>query len=328
MNITLNFIDRKVVTRFSAYKFHSAETNQELGIRFMQLIFGTLVAIMGYSTLMIKAAYGCSFSPIYLFYCGGFLLSALDIHEYVRRWPLRPAILGHHLMVMFIALAYLDYGLLPPGNTLDVPNSLILIVSNIGLMWTLDFFHVVFRLSMNLPTIERMRQFYLYGSLVKIMTFGLMIYSGIEAILLGSYVGSLPSILLSIAYGYNTYKSIGFVYMFDCENYFLKHQVIWQQSMKYEKVDYDEENHQDEKNKNDHEEGQVASNLRQSSRLRLSVSSLRRMSSIISGLSGSTRRSSIVKISNAFNIDLVEGNAEVMEGLRGDLATEQNIMED
>ena len=227
VNIVLRYIQTGIVPKLSAYKHHSPETNEEISVRFLQLFVGPIVAFFGYGFLLFNAISGCNSSEIYIFYIGGFLLTCLDTHEYVRRWPLRAPVLGHHIMVFFFALAFLEFLVLPPKPTDPISWSTVLVISNIGVMWCTDFFHVIFRVSMDLPLIERMKKVYLVLATIRPITFCLFLYGTVSAALEGSYVGAIPVFLMSLAYAYNSYKAITFVIHFDCKEYFLRHQAKW-----------------------------------------------------------------------------------------------------
>jgi len=308
VNLLLRYIEKNVVTRFSVYKNYSAETNQMMGVRFLQLLFGLIVGIGGYGTLLFNVISGCDASELYLFYYGGVLLLFLDLHEYVRSWPLQAPVLGHHVMVFFFGLAMIEYDLIPSPNDSDprITLSTLLLGANIGLMWITDFFHVLFRVSMSLPLIERCRKMYLITAIIRPITLGLMIYGAVEAIIQGSIAAALPSIFLAVAYAYNLVKAIQFVYLFDCEKFFLSHQAKW--ARESFSVDIDNEDIQTKrmslKNKasNTVEEEMTHHTLKSSS-------------------------SDAPLIDSLFPIDINDGKFNVMEGLRGDAAIDDELGE-
>jgi len=349
VNVLLHYIKVSVVTRFSAYKHYSAETNQMMGVRCLQLFFGIIVGVGGYGTLLYNSISGCNSSELYLFYFGGVLLLFLDLHEYVRSWPLRSPILGHHIMVFFFGLAMVEYDLIPPPND---PNPEIswpttLLIANIGLMWITDFFHVVFRVSTSLPLIEKYRKIYLISSILRPFTFGLMIYGAVESIVKGSVAGALPSIFLSVAYGYNLYKAIQFVYMFDCEKYFRSHQAKWvgeyfdveidAEAIRKKRISvkYDPTTLLDQVSSSVLDEEDIFADNRAS--MTTTGSQRTRRSSLIKhGVlqivddegpgTGKRRRSSI--LDNLFAIDVESDPAHVMEGLRGDAIVQNDYIQD
>lgn len=230
VNLLLQYINANVITKFSAHKHYSPDTNKMMGVRFLQLLFGLIVGLSGYGMLLFNAITGCNASELYLFYFGGVLLLFLDLHEYVRSWPLRAPILGHHLMVFFFGLAIIEYDLIPDPThpNLEISLATMLLIANIGLMWIADFFHVVFRVSTKLPMIKRCRKIYLLSAVIRPITLGLMVYSAVEAFVGGSIAAAIPSITLSLAYAYNLFKAIQFVYNFNCESYFATHQDQWE----------------------------------------------------------------------------------------------------
>jgi len=193
----------------------------------MQLLFGTIVGFSGYSMLLFNGVTGCNASEWFLFYSGGNILIFMDLHEYVLRWPLRAPVLGHHIMVFFFGLAMIEYFVLPADFNGPLSWSTVLIVANIGFMWITDFFHVIYRFSTSLQLIERMRKAYLVASIVRPITFCLMIYGSIESAMEGSFFGAVPIFLMALAYGYNLYKAISFVLNFNCDRYFESHQTRW-----------------------------------------------------------------------------------------------------
>lgn len=339
VNVLLRYMETNVVTRFSVYKHYSAETNQMMGVRFLQLFFGLIVSLGGYGTMLFNAISGCDASELYLFYFGGVLLLFLDLHEYVRSWPLRSPILGHHLMVFFFGLAMIEYDLIPPPNdpSQKISWSTVLLIANIGLMWITDFFHVIFRVSTSLPLIEKYRQIYLMSSIIRPITLGLMVYGGIESIIMGSVAGAIPSIFLSLAYAYNLFKAIQFVYLFDCEKYFISHQVKWAHETfgndidekdfrsKRVSIKYDLSLLPDPEIFSDSSDDDVfadnKTSLAKNSSMRRSSVTKHGVIQMINDEENTThnrgrRRSSV--LDNIFGIDIEDEPAEVMEGLRGD----------
>jgi hypothetical protein len=89
INVLSQHVQTRVVAKFSAYEHLSPEANEELSVRCLQLGFGVLIGVTGYSFLLYNATTGCNANEIYLFFFGGMWLVALDAHEFVRRWPLR-----------------------------------------------------------------------------------------------------------------------------------------------------------------------------------------------------------------------------------------------
>jgi len=308
----------------------------------VQLLFGLIVGLGGYGTLLFNGITGCDASELYLYYFGGVLLLFLDLHEYVRSWPLRTPILGHHVMVFFFGLAMIEYDLIPPPDVPDprISVATMLLVANIGLMWITDFFHVIFRLSTSLPLIERYRKIYLITSIVRPITLALMIYGAVELIIVGSIAGAIPCITLSVAYAYNLVKAIQFVYTFDCEKYFNSHQAKWVEESSGEDINskdvqiktfpikYDLSKSPDEVSLDHIEDGEIFANNRAS--LTSSQGSRRRSSLLF-------KRGRVVNIANAsedrrssvlntlFAIQLEDNSTNLMEGLRGDVAIDHEL---
>jgi hypothetical protein len=49
--------------------------------------------------------------------------------------------LAHHLTVFLVGLAFLEWNVLPPEEDDPVHWTVVLLIANIGLVWTTDFFH-------------------------------------------------------------------------------------------------------------------------------------------------------------------------------------------
>jgi hypothetical protein len=231
INILSKHVQTRVVAKFSAYEHLSPEANEELSVRCLQLGFGALIGVTGYSFLLYNATTGCNANEIYLFFIGGMWLVALDAHEFVRRWPLRVPVLAHHLTVFLVGLAFLEWNVLPPEEDDPVHWTIVLLISNIGLVWTTDFFHVVYRTSSSLTIIENFRVVYLYLAVIRLVNVGLFGALAARSARANSYLGLTTTALLGLAYIYNTYRAVIFVKNFQCAKYFMAHQVEWSNAL-------------------------------------------------------------------------------------------------
>jgi hypothetical protein len=227
INVLSQLVQTRVVARFSSYEHLPPAVNEELGVRCLQLGFGVFIGLTGYSFLLYHAITGCNANEIYIFFFGGTWLVSFDAHEFVRRWPLRVPVLAHHLTVFLVGLAFLEWNLLPPEEDDPVHWTVVLLLSNIGLICVTDFFHVVFRTSSSLALIERFRVGYLYLSVFRLVNMGHFGVIAARAALAESYIALAMTALLGMAYVYNTYKAVTFVKNFQCEPYFMAHQVKW-----------------------------------------------------------------------------------------------------
>jgi hypothetical protein len=226
INVLLRHMQTRVVPRLHVYQHLAPEVTEELAVRCMQLCFSPIIAT-GYLFLAFSAATGCDASEIYLLFIGGGLLNAADLHEWVRRWPLRSALLAHHVMVFGITLCFTDFRVLPAVRGQPVDIATIILICNIGLCWATDFFHVIFRASSSLPIIERARRVYLCLSIIRLSNIGLLVASSVRAGLAQSWVGMAFAILMNLAYIHNTQRALRFVWGFDCAKYFNSHQAKW-----------------------------------------------------------------------------------------------------
>ena len=227
INFLYQYLQNKVVAKFSAYEHLSPESNEETVVRCLQLWFGSIIAISGLAFLFYTGLTGCNANEIYLIYIGGFWLVVLDAHEFVRRWPLRAPVLAHHLTVFMVGLAFTEWGILPPNPGDPIQWTVVLLLTFIGVAWISDFFHVVFRTSCSLVVIERCRLIYLYVSPIRLFNTVNFGYMSVDQLATRNYFGGTLTGLLGIAYVYNTYKAVTFVKRFSCADYFLSHQAKW-----------------------------------------------------------------------------------------------------
>mmetsp|Transcript_23265 Transcript_23265/g.54139 ORF Transcript_23265/g.54139 Transcript_23265/m.54139 type:complete len:302 (-) Transcript_23265:195-1100(-) len=226
LNLGFDYIEKRVLPRFQAYKHMPPRTITDMTIRFMQLILGTWVGLSGYGFVAYSLITQCNVDVIFIFYVGGMWLFSMDLHEYIRHWPLRAPVLGHHVMVFFVMLVLLEFG--GAANELDSGNILTLImISNIGLMWVTDFYHVIYRVARHLDTIHRFRRAYLAAAVVRIATIGIFIGQSLVGFSRGNLAAGVVFALMCLAYVYNTYCAILFVWRFDVEKYFTSHQATW-----------------------------------------------------------------------------------------------------
>ena len=97
----------------------SEERKLDMVGRFIQLIYGTIFSIIGFSILGFEAVVGeCTLNPIFQIYIpfGAFL--CFDLFETILRWPLKTPLLLHHIGV-FVAYSqvYTATGALPAITT-------------------------------------------------------------------------------------------------------------------------------------------------------------------------------------------------------------------
>lgn len=227
INIFLERIQTKIIPRLAVYKHLQPETRQEIGMRVLQVVFGPIISISGYGFLLFQAISGCNAMEIYLFFIGGISLLMVDVHEFVRRWPLKPVLLFHHIMTFVLGLAFVEFQVLPSNDEKIISWSSIFFISNIGAMWTVDFFHVIYRVSNSLSVIKNARKIYLFLALVRIFNIILLAIGVVGNALQGGWFGSFCLLSMALAYTYNSLKAITFVKNFDCKRYYDSHQATW-----------------------------------------------------------------------------------------------------
>jgi len=227
INVILHFFQKNVIPRLAVYKHLEPEICQEMGMRMMQLLFGPIIFLTGIGFLLYQAISGCNSNEIYVFCIAGLSLVAIDAHEFVRRWPLRAPLLAHHLMTFAIAIAFIEFDALPPNEDKTIDWTTVLFLTLIGLMWTIDFFHVVYRSSEDLNLIKKLRKIYLFLAPVRCTNILLLALGAVQSAIFGAWFGFGCLLFMTLAYAYNSYKAITFVLAFDCERYFNSHQKKW-----------------------------------------------------------------------------------------------------
>jgi len=196
-------------------------------MRALQLFLGPIFAICGIGFLLYQAVTDCNAAEIYVFFISGITLVTVDIHEFVRRWPLRAPLLVHHLMTFVLALAFIEFEILPPNEDKTISWTTTLFLTNIGIMWTVDFYHVVYRTSGNLSLIKKYRKVYMFLAPVRIVNIILLLLGSISSALEGVWFGFAALTFMTLAYAYNSYHAIMFVVNFNCESYYNAHQSKW-----------------------------------------------------------------------------------------------------
>jgi len=222
INLFLDHVQTQVLPRITVYKHLQAEACQEMCMRTLQLFVGPIIFLSGLGFLLYQAITGCSATEIYIFYISGISLVTIDIHEFVRRWPLRAPLFAHHIMTFVLALATVELQIFPSQ---DWTNTLFL--TNIGLMWTVDFYHVIYRTSGNLSLMKKLRKVYMFFAPVRIVNIVLLLLGSILSALEGGWSGFACLSLMTVAYTYNSYKAITFMMNFDCASYYNAHQGKW-----------------------------------------------------------------------------------------------------
>lgn len=224
INVMLNTFQKKVIPRLAVYKHLTAEICEEMGMRMMQLVFGPIIFLSGIAFLLYYAITGCNSNEVYVFFIAGISLVSIDVHEFVRRWPLRAPLLAHHLMTFAIAIAFVEFDALPPNEEKLIDWTTVLFLTLIGMMWLIDFYHVVYRTSENLGLIIKLRKVYLFLAPVRCTNILLLALGTIQSALFGVWFGFGCLLFMCLAYAYNSYKAITFVWNFDCERYYNSHQ--------------------------------------------------------------------------------------------------------
>jgi len=227
INMLLDFFAKKVIPRFAVYKHLEAETCEELGMRMMQLLFGPIILLSGIGFMLYQAITGCNSNEVYVFFIAGLSLVAIDAHELIRRWPLRAPLLAHHLMTFAITIAFVEFDALPPNEDKTIDWTTVLFLTLIGCMWIVDFFHVVYRTSEDINLIKKLRKIYLFLAPVRCANTVLLALGGIQSAFFGVWFGFASLLFMALAYMYNSYKAITFVWAFDCERYYNSHQKKW-----------------------------------------------------------------------------------------------------
>ena len=233
LNMLFHRLKHHHVPTLSFFGHLSSKSKDEMVIRCAQLVIGPLISFVGYSVLSFNVITGCNASEVYLFWFGATVLCSFDIHEFISRWPLRPPVLAHHVMTFGLSICFVDFRLLPPVNGVSAEEddvldwTTVLFITNIGLCWMADIFHVVFRVSTTVHTIHRMRTVYLTMSFVRIANIVLVGSSAVRAGMDRSFLGMFFMVFMFLAYSYNTVKALSFVVHFDCDRYFENHQKMW-----------------------------------------------------------------------------------------------------
>ena len=222
INLFLDHVQTQVLPRISIYKHLQAEACQEMCMRTLQLFIGPIIFLSGLGFLLYQAITGCSATEIYIFYISGIFLGTIDVHEFVRRWPLRAPLFAHHIMTFVLALATVEFQTFPSQNWTNT-----LFLTNIGLMWTVDFYHVIYRTSGNLLLMKKLRKVYMFFAPVRIVNIVLLLLGSILSALEGVWFRFACLSLMNVAYTYNSYKAITFMINFDCARYYNAHQGKW-----------------------------------------------------------------------------------------------------
>lgn len=229
INLAYQAVETLILPRFAVFPHLKPEHREEIVGRCLQFFFGFWIFVPGYSVLTYSVMTGCNANEVaVLFFCGLWLL-AFDAHEFIRRWPLKPALLAHHVTVFLVALAFIEWNVLPPNPSEPMDWATTLLLSNMGVAWVTDFFHVVFRTSTQLFWIKLTRSVYLCFSFVRYLNIVLFLFLSIQAGRAKNVFGVLTTAGLGLAYGYNTYRAVSFAWKFDSKKYFESHQAQWTQ---------------------------------------------------------------------------------------------------
>ena len=230
INILAHTIRTKIVARLPHMEKFPMATRDDLTYRHLQLLLGPIIALAGYAALLFNASTGCNASEIWFFWIGGAILTCMDLHEYVCRWPLPTPILVHHLLVFGITLCFFDLQALPAEKDAPIDWLTVMVVSNIGMCWMSDGFHIAYRTWSSLPHIEMARKVWLSVALVRVLNIGLLIAGAVRAGYGGSWLGVIVTGFMALGYAWNSLRAIVFVGLFDCGKYWESHQCKWSNS--------------------------------------------------------------------------------------------------
>ena len=227
LNMASHHIKTVVVPQFAAYPHLTDAARQDLAVRCMQLLLGTLIATTGYASLLFHITTGCNVHEIFGFFLGGCWLIGFDLHEYVTRWPLPLPLLVHHVTVALVGLAVVDWQVIQADPTEPIHWRHVLFLANIGAIWVSDFFHAIYRTNLDLRYIQKAKLLYLASSSIRICSGVVFGTNAVAVARSGTAVGGAMMAICAVAYLYNTLRAVQFVYHLDCPRYYATHQATW-----------------------------------------------------------------------------------------------------
>ena len=149
----------------------------------------------------------------YLFFMGGLLIVTFDGYETIRRWSgMRPGLLLHHTAAFVVDMGLVEWDFVPRMEN-PVDWRVVLFLTLIGCMWMVDYFHADYRTCPNLSWIQLYREFYLVLAVIRLVNIVLLVSLSVEGFVKDHYYAmSTCTSFLAVAYIYNSYKAIFFLF--------------------------------------------------------------------------------------------------------------------
>uniref|UniRef100_A0A7S2HGZ6 TLC domain-containing protein n=1 Tax=Alexandrium andersonii TaxID=327968 RepID=A0A7S2HGZ6_9DINO len=221
-NLLFSAVDARVLPKLGIRSDLHEKRKHEFGVRLVQLIAGLLLSVSGYGFVLFYLLTGCCANEVYLFYFGSCML-ALDLHEWIRRWPLRLHVLGHHIAVFFLCLSMVEFDGYDNRMAVERSTLITMLVSNVSITWVTDIFHVVFKLSKRPRTIKRARLAFLVLAIFRLANVGILFTLAGYNFAKQAWPHAGVSTFFGFAYSYVTYKATSFVWWFDADAYVARH---------------------------------------------------------------------------------------------------------
>jgi hypothetical protein len=212
--------------RLPMHAFLDDEQKFATPTRLMQSCLSPLF-LLGYVVLIINAGTGCNVSELFIFYVAPWA-PFFDLHEIVRRWPLRSSLAVHHYATLGMCIAIVDLRVIPSATDRDAPFSpfFVAFFGGLGLQWGTDVFSSVFRLSTSVAKIRFARQCYMLSAVPRLANSGCLLLLGIDSGRGGNWFGMCFATAMSCSHAFEQQRSLRWVYHFDVEKYFAKHQAV------------------------------------------------------------------------------------------------------
>lgn len=221
-----NFLWQKIsplVGRQEFAEMYECDTLVTLSLAATKVVSSPLL-LAGYPLLLYYGRTGCNLFQAYLLVaCAGPPL--FELWEWVRFWPLKPAVLFHHVGSLLICLCVLELGILPIGGPGSMP--IVLMNANWGLVWITDLFQIVFRYSRTARPIELFRYFHLAVCPLRLVNIGILSLVCVKLLVKGDVLAGGLFAVIAPSVGWQNIKTILWVWNFEPAAYFECHQGAW-----------------------------------------------------------------------------------------------------
>mmetsp|Transcript_1522 Transcript_1522/g.4639 ORF Transcript_1522/g.4639 Transcript_1522/m.4639 type:complete len:329 (+) Transcript_1522:98-1084(+) len=223
----LNFISNWSKAKVLAVPWakHLSPANLDDTMAAQTRVYLTPLLLLGFLAELYRWLTGCSLAGTYVLTCASWS-GVADAWEWIRRWPLSWDLVLHHVGVLSLGVAIVEFQVLPAGGG-EWSSACVLFFANLGLQWIGDFVLRSSFLAHELKTMERYRTVALWSAVPRAINMILLVWIAQDAYQAQAWLAVAMTIPMDVGYVAANVDVIYWAYCFKPAEYFAKHQQLW-----------------------------------------------------------------------------------------------------